>query len=126
MGGLRQVAKVAACGPWPVEPALTGIDAGRLNASHGGAPAFGKANSLSVYLPHRFFEFSRRYEEAYNWSWPDGRPSRFDTRQILRIPNVQIPLALVMRRYCGGHVIRGQAEEARGVDAHHAAAHLWA
>ena len=38
-GRRRQVAIVASCGLRSVEPALTGLDAGRLNASHGDPPA---------------------------------------------------------------------------------------
>ena len=39
---LRQVAIVAASGLRTVESTLSGLDAGRLNGSHGNAPVFGK------------------------------------------------------------------------------------
>jgi hypothetical protein len=48
---LRQMAIVSACCLRTVEPTLTWIGSRRLNIRHGDAPLFGKAISLSVYLP---------------------------------------------------------------------------
>ena len=60
---LGQVAIVASSSLWTVEAALTGLDTGRLNGSHGDAPVFGKQFDIS--LPSaRPCEFANRYCEV--------------------------------------------------------------